>query len=66
MIAPEPLPVTVSLDGRPHTKLVVRKLTEVRVGLSSARWYLVALDSPRLPIVRGKPRGVRIVAYSLP
>ena len=66
VIAPEPLPVTVSLDGRPHTKLVVRKLTEVRVGLSSARWYLVALDSPRLPIVRGKPRGVRIVAYSLP
>ena len=36
VIAPEPLPVTVSLDGRPHTKLVVRKLTEVRVGLSSA------------------------------
>jgi hypothetical protein len=66
VMAPEPLPVTVSLDGRPHTRLVVRKLTEVRVGLSSARWYLIALDSPRLPIVRGKPRGARIVAYSLP
>ena len=57
---------SVSLDGRPHTRLVVRKLTEVRVGLTSARWYLIALDSPRLPIVRGKPRGARIVAYSLP
>jgi hypothetical protein len=66
VMAPEPLPVTVSLDGRPHTRLVVRKLTEVRVGLTSARWYLIALDSPRLPIVRGKPRGARIVAYSLP
>jgi len=66
VMAPEPLPVTVSLDGRPHTRLVVRKLTEVRIGLTSARWYLISLDSPRLPVVRGKPRGARIVAYSLP
>jgi hypothetical protein len=66
LMAPEPLPVRVSLDGRPHTRLVVRKLTEVRIGLSSGRWYLIALDTPRLPIVRGKPRGARIVAYSLP
>jgi hypothetical protein len=66
LMAPEPLPVRVSLDGRPHTRLVVRKITEVRIGLSSDRWYLIALDTPRLPIVRGKPRGARIVAYSLP
>jgi hypothetical protein len=65
-MAPEPLRVTVSLDGRAHTRLVVRKLREVRVGLSSPRWYLVSLDSAHLPIVRSKPRGVRIVAYSLP
>jgi hypothetical protein len=66
LMAPEPLPVTVSVDGRPHTRLVVRKITEVRIGLSGPRWYLIALDTPRLPIVRGKPRGARIVAYSLP
>jgi hypothetical protein len=65
-MAPEPLPVTVSLGGRPHTRLVVEKLTEIRIDLASDRWYLVSLDSPHLPIVRGKPRGVRIVAYSLP
>jgi hypothetical protein len=66
VMAPEPLPVTVSLGGRPHTRLVVEKLTEIRIDLASDRWYLVSLDSPHLPIVRGKPRGVRIVAYSLP
>jgi hypothetical protein len=66
LISPEPLPVTVSLDGRPHTRLVVDRLTEVRVGLSSADWHLIALDTPHLVQIRGKPRGVRIVAYALP
>jgi hypothetical protein len=66
LISPEPLPVTISLDGRPHTRLVVDRLTEVRVGLSSADWHLIALDTPHLVQIRGKPRGVRIVAYALP
>jgi hypothetical protein len=66
VIAPEPLRLRVSLDGRPHTRLVVHSLTEVRVGLPSARWHLIALDTPRLVQVRGKPRGVRVVAYALP
>jgi hypothetical protein len=66
LISPKPLPVRVSVDGRPHTRLVVHKLTEVRVGLSSADWHLLALDTPHLVEIRGKPRGVRIVAYALP
>jgi hypothetical protein len=66
LISPKPLPVRVSLDGRPHTRLVVHGLTEARVGLPSAHWHLIALDTPRLVPIRGKPRGVRIVAYALP
>jgi hypothetical protein len=66
LISPKPLPVRVSLDGRPHTSLVVHRLTEARVGLPSAHWHLIALDTPRLVPIRGKPRGVRIVAYALP
>jgi hypothetical protein len=66
LISPKSLPVRVSLDGRPHTRLVVHRLTEVRVGLPAAHWHLIALDTPRLVPIRGKPRGVRIVAYALP
>jgi hypothetical protein len=66
LISPEPLPVRVSVDGRPHTRLVVNRLTEVRVGLPSASWHLIGLDTPHLVQVRGKPRGVRVVAYALP
>jgi hypothetical protein len=48
---------------------VLRKLLPqepTRVELAGARWHLVALETDRLPIVRGKPRGARIVGYALP
>jgi hypothetical protein len=67
--SPEPLTVRISVDGRPRATYVLRKLlpqNPTRVELSGARWHLVALETDRLPIVRGKPRGARIVAYALP
>ncbi len=66
LFAPKRLPIRVSLDGRTHSRLVVGKLEEVRIGLSSGGWHLIALDARRLPEIRGKPRGARIVAYALP
>jgi hypothetical protein len=64
--SPEPLPVRLSLDGRAHSRLTVHRLSEVRIGLPSDGWHLVALDAARLPEIGGKPRGARIVAYALP
>jgi hypothetical protein len=58
------LPIRISRDGRLHSRLVAHKLKEVRVGLA-AGWHLIALDAGRLPVIRGKPRGARIVAYAL-
>jgi hypothetical protein len=66
LFAPKRLPIRISLDGRPHSRLVVGKLQEVRIGLSDAGWHLIALDARTLPEIRGKPRGARIVAYALP
>jgi hypothetical protein len=68
LASPQPLPVRFSVDGRPHSTQVVAGLTprEKRIGLSGERWHLVALDTERLPEIRGKPRGARIVAYVLP
>jgi hypothetical protein len=66
LASPEPLPVQLSLDGRPHSHLTVHRLVEVRVGLPSGGWHLLALDAARLPEIGGKPRGARVVAYSLP
>jgi hypothetical protein len=66
LASPEPLPVRLFLDGRYHSRLTVHRLAEVRVGLPRDRWHLVALDAVRLPEIDGKPRGARIVAYSLP
>ena len=64
--APEPIAIRVSRDGRPHSRLVVQRLREVRVGLAGERWHLIALDAGPLPEIRGKPRGARIVAYAVP
>jgi hypothetical protein len=64
--APEPIAIRVSRDGRPHSRLVVQRLREVRVGLEGERWHLIALDAGPLPEIRGKPRGARIVAYAVP
>jgi hypothetical protein len=67
--SPEPLRVRISVDGRLHSAPLVKKLlpdTPTRVGVSGERWHLVALDAGRLPEIRGKPRGARIVAYALP
>jgi hypothetical protein len=66
VLSPEPLPVRISVDGHLHSHPTVEKLEEVRIGLPSATWHLVAFDAAKLPEVRGKPRGVRIVAYALP
>ena len=66
LASPRRLAIRLSLDGRPHSRLTVRRLVEVRVGLGSDRWHLLALDSGRLPEIRGQPRGARILAYALP
>jgi len=66
LASPEPLPIRLSVDGRLHSHPTVHRLVELRVGLSSERWHLLALDAPRLPEIGGKPRGARIVAYALP
>jgi hypothetical protein len=62
--SPRRLAIRLSVDGRLHSRLVVGRLEEVRVGLSRG-WHLLALDTRRLPIVAGRPRGARIVAYAL-
>jgi hypothetical protein len=36
------------------------------VELTGEHWHLVALETGRLPTVRGKPRGARIIGYALP
>ena len=67
--SPEPLTVRIAVDGQPRSTHVLRKLLPqepTRVELAGARWHLVALETDRLPIVRGKPRGARIVGYALP
>jgi hypothetical protein len=67
--SPEPLAVRIEVDGRPRSTHVLRKLLPqepTRVELAGERWHLVALETDRLPIVRGKPRGVRIIGYALP
>ena len=66
LASPEPLPITLSVDGSPRARLTVQHLREARVGLLGARWHLVSLDTDRLPEVDGKPRGARVVAYVLP
>jgi len=63
--SPVPLQVRISVDGVRRSMVMVSKLlpdlpTPVRLG--SRRWHLVTLDSGPLPEVRGRPRGVRILA----
>ena len=63
--SPEPMTVRISVDGRPHSTQHVAKLLPdraTRVGLPGARWHLITLDSGPLPEIRGRPRGVRIIA----
>ena len=67
--SPEPLTVRIEVDGRPRSTHVLRTLLPegpTRVELTGERWHLVALEADRLPVVRGKPRGARIIAYALP
>jgi hypothetical protein len=67
--SPEPLGVRISVDGRRRATRFVRTLLpedSTQIDLFGERWHLVALEVDRLPIVRGKPRGARIVAYALP
>ena len=64
--SPEPIRVNLSVDGRPHSSLTARRLQEVRIGLPRTGWHLVAFDTHGLPLIGGKPRGARIVAYALP
>jgi hypothetical protein len=67
--SPKPLTVRIEVDGRPQSTHVLRKLLPEEptpVELPGARWHLVALETDRLPIVRGKPRGARIIGYALP
>jgi hypothetical protein len=65
--APEPMTVRISVDGRPHSTRVVRKLLPelpALVGLPGKRWHMVALDMSRLSEIRGKPRGARVIALA--
>jgi hypothetical protein len=64
--SPEPIRVDLSVDGRPHSSLTAHRLQEVRIGLPRTDWHLVAFDTHGLPVIDGKPRGARIVAYQLP
>ena len=64
--APSPVPIRISIDGRPHSAPVAYKLRELRIGLATERWHLIAIDADRLLQLRGKQRGARIVAYQLP
>ena len=64
--SPEPIRVNLSVDGRPHSSLTAHRLREVRIGLPRTGWHLIAFDTHGLPLVDGKPRGARIVAYALP
>ncbi len=64
--SPRPLEVRLSVDGRPRSALTVFALREVRLGLPGGRWHLVSFDAAQLPVIDGKPRGVRVVAYALP
>jgi hypothetical protein len=68
LASPQPLPVRFSVDGRLHSAQVVAGLAprEKRIGLAGDRWHLVTLDVARLPEIRGRPRGARIVGYVLP
>jgi hypothetical protein len=65
LAAPEAIRIRISVDGMLHSRLTVRRLGEVRVGLPRG-WHLIALDADRLPEIGGKPRGARVVAYALP
>jgi hypothetical protein len=67
--SPQPLAVSISVDGRAHSTRTVPRLfgvPEARIGLSGERWHLIALDMGQLPAIRGKARGVRILSYALP
>jgi hypothetical protein len=67
--SPEPLTVRIAVDGRPRSTHVLRRLLPrgpTQVELAGRRWHLVALETGRLPIVRGQPRGARVVGYALP
>ena len=67
--SPQPLAVSISVDGRAHSTRTVPRLfgvSEARIGLSGERWHLIALDMGQLPTIRGKPRGVRVLSYALP
>jgi hypothetical protein len=67
--SPQPLTVRISVDGRTHSRRTVPRLfnvPEARIGLSGERWHLVSLDTERLPTIREKPRGIRVISYALP
>jgi hypothetical protein len=67
--SPEPLTVRIAVDGLRRSTHVLRKLLPqepTRVELTGERWHLIALETDRLPTVRGKPRGARIIGYALP
>lgn len=63
--APQPIPLRISRDGRLHSRLLAGRLREIRIGLPPG-WHLIALDAGKLPEIRGRPRGARIVAYAVP
>lgn len=64
--SPRPLALQISVDGRVRARVAGRRLREVRIDVSGRAWHLVALDAGRLPKIRGRPAGARLVAYALP
>jgi hypothetical protein len=60
------LDVRLSVDGRElAAQRVGPELAEVTLPLGQTGWHLVSLDTPHLPLVRGRRVGARLVAYSL-
>ena len=58
--------VRITVDGNFRGEPVVSTLRELRLATVGPSWHLVTLDTGRLPVIDGRTRGLRVVAYALP
>jgi hypothetical protein len=61
--ADRPLPLTISVDGKPVVHRVVSRLAEVRAPLGGTGWHLVALDAA-ISRSHGRRAGARLVGWA--
>jgi hypothetical protein len=64
--SPRRLRVRIGVDGRRHSEPIVKTLVELRLGVRGPRWHLVTFDVGKLPVIGGRARGMRLIAYALP